>query len=59
MNKNLLRCYHRSMVAVGTWNETPNWLSPARAGQTMTTIGGYVFMTGGWTGSYEYTFADF
>lgn len=47
------------MVAVGTWDETPNWLSPARADQTMTTIGGYVFMTGGWTGSYEYTFADF
>ena len=41
------------MVSVGTWKETPNWLSPARSEPTMTTIGGYVLMTGGWTGSNE------
>ncbi|XP_023338529.1 influenza virus NS1A-binding protein homolog isoform X2 [Eurytemora carolleeae] len=41
------KCYHRSIVVSGVWDETLDCLTPRRKFQTMTAVGDYILMTGG------------
>ncbi|XP_023349414.1 kelch-like protein 20 [Eurytemora carolleeae] len=45
------KCYHRSMVLSGPWDETPDCVTPARNSPTMTTVGENILMTGGYVES--------
>ncbi|XP_023324754.1 uncharacterized protein LOC111698612 isoform X2 [Eurytemora carolleeae] len=44
------KCYHRSMVLSGPWDEIPDCVTPARSAPDLTTVGPYIMMTGGYNG---------
>ena len=47
MVKTAYRCYSGSLESVDAWVETPTCFGLARLFSSMTTVGQYIFMTGG------------